>query len=160
MLNITFAGFVLQVRTHAAAIKKFKPDVVVGKSQGGPTMLKLIQNKVSIVTFIHLRFKTMHKYRRSGLDPQFFAAQPSYQAWIIWSCHLTRFPCLFASDAMTNRFDRKQPPHVEIMVFQARPRQVKDCLLQLRSLQVTIRLARQFAQTNVDRLGNTWVKVP
>ena len=54
MLNITFAGFVLQVRTHAAAIKKFKPDVVVGKSQGGPTMLKLIQNKVSIVIFIHL----------------------------------------------------------------------------------------------------------
>ena len=43
----------LQVRTHAAAIQKFKPDVIVGKSQGGPTMLKLIQNKVCVATFMH-----------------------------------------------------------------------------------------------------------
>ena len=49
-----------------------------------------------------------YKYRRSGLDLQFFVAQPSFPAWTTWSCRQNHFLCLSVLDAMTNRFDAKK----------------------------------------------------
>lgn len=34
------------VKQQVAAIRSFKPDVVIGKSQGGPTIMRLIHDKV------------------------------------------------------------------------------------------------------------------